>query len=46
MSNADDSEPPQHGWNQREKKHPVLLYIILVCICGAIAWILSSAGHG
>jgi len=42
--NIDTSESDAHGWNRREHKSPCLWYVLLIAICGAIAWVLSSMG--
>ncbi len=32
---------PQH-WNQRERKPPVMQYLLLALACAALAWILAN----
>jgi len=38
------SESVTHGWNRRENHRPIRWYILLIVVCGGIAWILSTMG--
>jgi len=38
LTNPDDS----HHWNQREKKLPVLQFILLALLCAILAYVLSG----
>jgi len=50
VSNRDDlgndtSKSDSHHWNRRENKKNIKWYVVLIAICGLIAWILSSMGY-
>lgn len=40
-----DDKDEYHGWNPREKKKPILQYVLIGLICMALAWVLSGTGH-
>jgi len=39
LTDLDDN----HHWNQREKKPPVLQFILLALFCAILAYVLSAA---
>ncbi|MDQ6994345.1 MAG: hypothetical protein Q9M18_01965 [Mariprofundaceae bacterium] len=42
----DTSKTDAEHWNQRNYKKPIKWYILLMIVCGGIAWILSNMGSG
>lgn len=42
----DKEEKKEHyGWNARDDKKPMGLYLILILMCLVLAWVLSGTSH-
>jgi len=46
LTNSNEKEKNTHtGWNPRENKRNLGLYVILILMCLVLGWVLGSTGH-